>query len=157
MKNLIISTNPNKTIIVIRFMIGIYFLAGGVLKLYMPGLQETGYFQNIGFASAGNIAITISIVEVVCGLLIIAGLYTRIAAITLLFTILFTFITGKVPIVYEEGFFLMAHLSRIDFALFLGCIFLVLTGSGYWSLDHRMGYKAPVRQMNEKVKEAEAV
>lgn len=155
MKNQMRSPNPNKTIIIIRFMIGIYFLAGGMLKLYMPGLQESGYFQHLGFASAGNIALTISILEALCGFLILAGLYTRTAAIVLLLTITFSLTAGKMPIYYEEGLFLMAHLSRIDFAMFLGCVFLLLTGPGWWSLDHRMSQRAKAETMDQSVSEAE--
>jgi putative oxidoreductase len=141
MKNLIQSTEADRTTILIRLMVGLYFLAGGILKLYIPGLQETGYFQNIGFAAPETITLTLSILEVIFGLLIVAGLFTRVAVVFLLLTIAFTFFAGKLSILFEEGFFLMAHLSRIDFAMFLGCIFLLMKGSGYWSLDYSMGNK----------------
>lgn len=138
MKNGILSTEPQKTTLLIRFMVGFYFLAGGVLKLSYPELQETGFFQNLGFISAGAMVSVISFLEIVCGLMIMAGFFTRIAVIPLLLTISFTVMIGKFPILFEEGFWLMAHISRIDFAMFLGCVFLFITGSGYWSVDWKM-------------------
>jgi len=138
MKDLIMSTIPKKSTILIRFMVGFYFLAGGILKLYMPGLQDTGFFQGVAFASAGNIALTISIFEALCGFLIVVGLFTKVAVIPLILTIGITFFAGKLPIMAEEGFFLMAHLSRIDFTMALGCIYLLINGSGILSLDYKM-------------------
>ena len=141
MKNSILSTEPQKTTLLIRFMVGFYFLAGGVLKLSYPELQETGFFQNLGFISAGAMVSVISFLEVVCGFMIIAGLFTRIAVIPLLLTISFTVLVGKFPILFEEGFWMMAHISRNDFAMFFGCVFLFITGSGFWSLDWKMQAK----------------
>ncbi|MDZ7757997.1 DoxX family protein [Rhodohalobacter sp.] len=141
MKNSILSTEPQKTTLLIRFMVGFYFLAGGVIKLSYPELQDTGFFQNLGFISAGAIVSVISLIEIICGLMIIAGLFTRIAVIPLLLTISFTVLIGKFPILFEEGFWMMAHISRIDFAMFFGCVFLFITGSGFWSLDWKMQAK----------------
>lgn len=138
MRNRILSTEPQKTTLLIRFMVGFYFLAGGVLKFSYPELQETGFFQNLGFISAGSMVSFISTVEVICGLMIMAGFFTRVAVIPLLLTISFTVLIGKFPILFEEGFWLMAHISRIDFAMFLGCVFLLITGSGYWSVDWKL-------------------
>ncbi len=138
MKNRILSTEPQKTTLLIRFMVGFYFLVGGVLKLSYPELQETGFFQNLGFISAGAMVSVIYTFEIICGIMIMAGLFTRIAVIPLLLTISFTVLVGKLPIMFEEGFWLMAHISRIDFAMFLGCVFLFITGSGYWSLDWKL-------------------
>jgi putative oxidoreductase len=138
MNSSILSTEPQKTTLLIRFMVGFYFLAGGVLKFSYPELQETGFFQNLGFISANAIVTVISVLEVLCGLMIIVGFFTRIAVIPLILTVSFTVLIGKFPILFEEGFWLMAHISRIDFAMFLGCVFLLITGSGYWSVDWKM-------------------
>lgn len=138
MNSSILSTEPLKTTLLIRFMVGFYFLAGGVLKFSYPELQETGFFQNLGFISANATVTVISVLEVLCGLMIIVGFFTRIAVIPLILIVSFTVLIGKFPILFEEGFWLMAHISRIDFAMFLGCVFLFITGSGYWSVDWKM-------------------
>ncbi|TVR30452.1 MAG: DoxX family protein [Balneolaceae bacterium] len=144
MKDRILTTEPNKTFFLIRFMVGAFFLIGGVLKFSYPELRETGFFQNFEIMSAGTIATIIASLEVICGLMIMAGLFTRVAAIPLLLIISFTVIVGKFPIISEEGFWLMAHISRIDFAMFLGCTFLFINGSGFWSLDWKMQQKSIV-------------
>lgn len=141
MKNLILSTEPNKTYLLIRVMVGFYFLVGGVLKFSFPELQEPGYYMAFGNSFAQSFAVIVAFVEVICGLMILGGLFTRVAVIPLLLTITITVLAGKFPIIFEEGFWLMAHISRIDFAMFLGCIFLLINGSGYWSADWKMQTK----------------
>lgn len=138
MKERILATEPNKTYLLIRIMVGFFFFIGGVLKFSFPELQTTGYFENFGSSAAQTIAFTITFLEVICGLMILGGLYTRLATIPLLLTILITVLAGKMSIFFEEGFWLMAHISRVDFAMFLGCIFLLINGSGLWSADWKM-------------------
>jgi putative oxidoreductase len=138
MKKRILTTEPNKTFLLIRIMVGFFFLVGGVLKFIYPELQNTGYFERFGISAADTVANFISVIEIICGLMILTGLFTRIATIPLLIAITVTVFVGKSPILLEEGFWLMAHISRIDFAMFMGCIFLLINGSGFWSLDWKM-------------------
>jgi uncharacterized membrane protein YphA (DoxX/SURF4 family) len=35
----------------------------------------------------------------------------------------------------KSGFWAMAHEARVDYAMLLGCIFLLIAGAGTWSLD----------------------
>ena len=141
MKELILTTDSNKTFLLIRIMVGFFFFVGGVLKLSYPELQTPGYYEAFGASFAVSFASFITIIEIICGLMILAGLFTRIATIPLLLTISITVIAGKLPIMFDEGFWLMAHISRVDFAMFLGCIFLLINGSGLWSADWKMQSK----------------
>lgn len=43
--------------------------------------------------------------------------------------------TTKVNILAEQGFWEMLHSSRTDWAMLLGSIFLLIKGSGSYSLD----------------------
>lgn len=138
MKNRILSTEPNKTFLLIRVMVGFFFFVGGVLKFSFPELQTPGYYEALGSSFAQTFAATVTFTEIICGLMILGGLFTRVAAIPLLLTISITVLAGKFPIIFEEGFWLMAHISRVDFAMFLGCIFLLINGSGLWSADWKM-------------------
>ncbi len=138
MTNRILSTEPNKSFLLIRIMVGFFFFFGGVLKLSLPELQEPGFERIFGSSFSESLGFVVAIIETICGFMILAGLYTRIAVIPLLITILITVFAGKLPIISEEGFWLMAHISRIDFALFLGGVFLLINGSGYWSVDMKM-------------------
>jgi uncharacterized membrane protein YphA (DoxX/SURF4 family) len=39
------------------------------------------------------------------------------------------------PILMADGFWKMAHEARTDYSMLLGSIFLLVVGSGTWSLD----------------------
>jgi len=138
MKNLILSTEPNKSYLLIRVMVGFFFFVGGVLKFSFPELQEPGFYRVFGSSFAETFAFTVALLETICGLMILGGLFTRVAVIPLLLAILITVFAGKIPIIFEEGFWLMAHISRIDFAMFLGGVFLLINGSGALSVDLKM-------------------
>ena len=43
--------------------------------------------------------------------------------------------TTKIPILLNEGFWKMAHEARTDFSMLLGSIFLLIVGSGKYSVD----------------------
>jgi uncharacterized membrane protein YphA (DoxX/SURF4 family) len=77
----------------------------------------------------------VGIVEIVGGGLILLGLFTRIAAIPLTISMLVAIFTTKIPILVEKGFWAMAHEARTDWSMILGLIFLLVVGSGHWSVD----------------------
>ncbi len=52
---------------------------------------------------------------------------------------LIAFATTKVPILFSQGFWPMAHEARADWSMVLGSFFLLLEGAGPWSLDARLG------------------
>jgi putative oxidoreductase len=75
--------------------------------------------------------------EVACGLLVLIGLYTRIASIPLLIVILMAIATTKIPelIRPDQGFWFMVSDARTDFAMTMSLLFLISVGAGGWSLD----------------------
>ena len=77
----------------------------------------------------------VGVVEIVCGALLLAGFLTRLAAIPLIINMLVAITTTKIPILQKSGFWACAHEARVDFAMLLGCIFLLIVGAGKWSLD----------------------
>jgi uncharacterized membrane protein YphA (DoxX/SURF4 family) len=74
-------------------------------------------------------------VEIVCGMLVLIGLRTSLAAIPLLAVICTAIATTKIPILLKSGFWPMEADARTDYAMLMGLIFLVLAGSGCLSLD----------------------
>jgi len=87
-------------------------------------------------------------VELVCGILIVLGLFTRLAAIALLIDMTVAILSTMVPILLGHGYWLfslpklkhygllsMLHEARTDISMFLGLLFLVITGAGAWSVD----------------------
>lgn len=45
------------------------------------------------------------------------------------------FVTTKLPILLEKGFWAMAHDARTDFSMILLLVFLIIYGAGKWSVD----------------------
>jgi putative oxidoreductase len=76
--------------------------------------------------------------EILCGALILIGLLTRLASIPLIIIMLVAIVSTKAEVLAEKGFWEMMHGSRTDWAMLLGSIFLLIKGSGFWSLDHQL-------------------
>ncbi len=76
--------------------------------------------------------------EIVCGLLVIAGLFTRVAAIPLLTTMITAYFTAKLPVLIDKGFLSFAQVYRIDYALTILVAMLLIYGGGRWSGDLRI-------------------
>ena len=86
--------------------------------------------------------------EVACGVLLLLGLFTRLASIPLLINISVAILSTKIPILLGHGFWLislptmahygfwsMAHEARTDVSMLLGLLFLLSVGAGMWSID----------------------
>jgi len=80
----------------------------------------------------------VGMVEIVCGVLLIAGLLTRLAAVPLIVDITVAIWTTKIPILMKQGFWAMAHEARTDWCMLLGSAFLMLAGAGAWSIDAKL-------------------
>jgi uncharacterized membrane protein YphA (DoxX/SURF4 family) len=80
----------------------------------------------------------------VCGLLLVAGLLTRLAAILMIIDMVVAISTTKIPILLKTGFWVAAHEARTDFSMLLGSLFLLWVGAGLWSLDERISGPAGV-------------
>jgi putative oxidoreductase len=87
------------------------------------------------------------VLEIACGLLILLGLFTRLAAIPMIINMLVAISTTKIPIFLKSGLWKMAHEARTDWEMLLGSIFLLLVGGGAWSLDKSLVSRS-VRQDN---------
>jgi uncharacterized membrane protein YphA (DoxX/SURF4 family) len=125
--------------LLIRLAVGSIFLSEGIQKFLFPDALGVGRFVRIGIPMAGLTAPFVGVVEIVCGTLVIGGLVIRLAAIPLIVDMLVAIATTKMPILMKSGFWAMAHEARTDFAMLLGCTFLMLVGAGPISLDARLG------------------
>ena len=136
-KVLITGTSDNKWIILVRLIVGLIFLSEGIQKYLFPDLLGVGRFTKIGFSDPAFWAYFTGSFEIFCGLLILLGLITRLAAIPLLIIMMTAFVTTKWPILMNSGFWPMAHEYRTDFAMTLLLIYLMISGAGRWSLDFK--------------------
>jgi putative oxidoreductase len=125
-------------IIFARLGVGLIFFLEGLKKFLFPADWGVGRFTKIGIPDPAVMAPFVGVVEVVCGALLLIGLVTRLAAITLLIDISVAILTTKVPILIAKGFWPMEAEARTDYAMLMGLLFLLAAGPGRWSLDARL-------------------
>ena len=97
----------------------------------------TGRFTKIGFSNPEFWANFTGVFEIICGILLLFGLLTRLASIPLLIVMLGAFIKTKIPVLTDRGFWAMAHEYRTDFAMTLLLVFLLYFGGGRFSFDRK--------------------
>lgn len=125
-------------LLLLRLLAGWVFLSEGVQKFLYPAALGAGRFQKIGIPAPSFTGPFVGVVEVVCGALVIADLFTAFAAIPLLIDIAVAIATTKIPMLLKQGFWAAMHEGRTDFCMFLGLIAILLLGAGGLSLDKRL-------------------
>ena len=138
----ILTTNAPASVVLIRLVVGAIFLAEGIQKFLFANDLGVGRFIKIGIPAREVMAPFVGVIEIVCGTLTILGLLTRLAAIPLIIDMLVAISTTKIPILIKSGFWAMAHEARVDYAMLLGSIFLLIVGAGSWSIDARLSSRA---------------
>ncbi len=131
----LMTTNAPAAVWLLRLAIGAVFVPEGIQKFLYPDTLGVGRFSKIGIPAPDVFAPLVGVCEIVCGGLLLMGLLTRLATIPLIVDMLVAVVTTKVPILLQSGFWAMAHEARTDFAMLLGCLFLLIVGAGCWSLD----------------------
>jgi putative oxidoreductase len=132
----LIHTDNSQTTILIRLIVGAVFLSEGIQKFLFPILRGAGRFEKIGLPSPEFLGSFVGTFEILCGILILLGLLTRLASIPLLIIMLVAFTTTKSEVYLEKGFWELLHGSRTDWSMLLGSVFLLIRGGGYWSVDN---------------------
>jgi putative oxidoreductase len=137
----------HRSIIFIRLAVGLIFLTQGILK-YIDPKMGVERFTRIGFPHPGFTAHFVGTFEMVCGALVLIGLFTRIAAVPLLIIILTAIATTKIPELFRpnQGLWFMVSDARTDFAMTMCLLFLLIAGGGPWSLDRWLGGRRAGRQ-----------
>jgi len=137
MPNPVLDTNAPGATILIRLLVGGVFLAEGIQKFLFPAALGVGRFIKIGIPAPQFFAPFVGVVEIVCGALLIVGLFTRVATIPLIIDISVAIVTTKIPMLSRAGFWSTVHEARTDYCMLLGLAFLLLVGSGPFSIDQR--------------------
>jgi putative oxidoreductase len=131
-------------------MVGAVFLSEGIQKFLYPAYVGAGRFERIGIPNPEVMGPFVGAIEIVCGALVLLGLYTRWAVIPLLGIMGVAFVTTKLPILLGQdlgpfrvrqlnyyGLWSFAHESRTDFSMVMGSLFLWFVGPGPLSIDAR--------------------
>lgn len=129
------NTDDDGRLIIVRLITGLIFITEGILKYKLIQWLGPGRFAEIGFGHPFFWAYFTGAFEVTCGLLVLTGFWTRIASIPLLIIMIVAFITTKIPILMDKGFWTFTHEYRTDFSLTLLLVLLIIYGGGRWSVD----------------------
>ena len=126
------------SILLIRLAVGLIFFTQGILK-FTDANMGVVRFTRIGFPYPYFSAHFVGGFEIVCGLCVLLGLWTRLTAVPLFVVITTAIATTKVPEVFRanQGFWFMVSDARTDFAMFCSLLFLIAAGGGDWALDAR--------------------
>ena len=111
------------------------FLSEGIQKYILPEVVGAGRFERIGFENFEFFAYFVGTFEILCGILLLAGFVVRLSAIPLLIIMFTAIASTKIPILMADGFWVMAHAARTDFAMSMLLIYLIIYGAGKRSLD----------------------
>jgi uncharacterized membrane protein YphA (DoxX/SURF4 family) len=131
------TTRTAKALLLVRILVGWVFVSEGIQKFVFPAQLGVGRFEKIGIPSPHVMAPFVGSVEIVCGSLLLIGLFTRVAVVPLLGVILVAIAATKLPMIAKTGMWSMLHEARADFSMLLGLVFLLITGAGTLSLDAR--------------------
>ncbi|QUW85708.1 DoxX family protein (plasmid) [Streptomyces mirabilis] len=140
------STTAPAAVILIRLYVGLVFLCEGILKFLRPDALGTGRFDKANIPLPGFFGPLDGVFEIVCGLLILAGLLTRLAVVPMVIDMLGALLITKLPILWgnaplfkgESGWWDFIHESRTDLAQLCGSLFLLIVGAGVCSVDARL-------------------
>jgi uncharacterized membrane protein YphA (DoxX/SURF4 family) len=139
--------------VLLRAMAGGVFLSEGILKFVYTN-QGVGRFTKLGFPFPHFTATFVGGLEIVGGVLLLAGLFTRLVAVPFIIEMIVAILSTKValylgtsplplpPALPKVGMWAVLHESRSDWAQLLTALFLMLNGSGRWSMDAWLAQKA---------------
>jgi putative oxidoreductase len=132
----------------LRFIVGVVFLVHGSQKLFVYGFSGVaGSFGHIGIPVPALSAVVVTLVEFLGGLALIAGLFTRWAAILLAINMT----VAVLAVHLKHGFFASAGGFEYPLTLLVANISLALAGPGACAVDNllaksRQPQAAPRRQ-----------
>src|SRR3712207_1321607 len=83
---------------ILRVVVGLVFFVHGFQKLYLMGFDGVaGMMEGLGVPAPGLFAVILTLVELLGGLALILGLFTRVAAIPLAIDMLVATLTVHLP------------------------------------------------------------
>jgi uncharacterized membrane protein YphA (DoxX/SURF4 family) len=130
----------------LRLMAGGVFLWEGMLKFVFAN-QGVGRFTKLGFPAPELTAHFVGTLEIVGGILIIAGFLTRAIAVPFIIEMLVAMLSTKIslylgtsplplpPSPPQVGVWAVLHEIRSEYAQLMVTLFLLSAGPGRWSLD----------------------
>jgi len=115
---------------IFRIMMGLMLFQFGVAKLFK--FPPVPMFEKVEVLSLYGAA---AILELIFGGLLIAGLFTRLAAFILCGEMAFAYFIGHFP----RGFIPLLNGGTLAIMLCFACLYLACAGGGPWSVDAMRG------------------
>jgi uncharacterized membrane protein YphA (DoxX/SURF4 family) len=131
----------------IRVMVGAVFLAEAIMKFVFPDTLGPGRFMKLGLPVPELMSPFDAAFEAGCGVLLMLGLFTRLAAVPMIVDMVVAIVSTKVglyfgttllplpPVPPQIGVWAVLHEVRSEYAQILGTIYLLIAGPGRQSLD----------------------
>lgn len=128
----------NKVTVLMRVVLGILFLAHGISKLQMGLGNVAGWFGSIGLPEF--LAYVVAAIELIGGVLLILGLFTRYVSVVLIIVLVGAVFTAKLSAgLLGNG---QAAGYELDIAYIVIALYLAVAGTTDWSLDRMIFKKA---------------
>lgn len=136
---------PTSTML-LRLMVGGVFFWEGILKFVYPN-QGIGRFTKLGMPFPAFTASFVGTLEIVGGLLLLAGFLTRLIAIPFVIEMIVAILSTKISLFLgtyplplpssppQVGIWAVLHEVRSEYAQILTVLFLAINGPGKFSLD----------------------
>lgn len=120
---------------VLRVVTGLIFAMHGYQK-FSGGLEGvTGFLMSLGFPMASVFAVILIAVELLGGIALIVGAFTRVtASLTAIVSVVALF-----TVHLKNGFFMSTGGYEFILLLLAASIALMVMGAGKWSVDQKMG------------------
>lgn len=146
-----LSPGQGRWSILVRLLLAGIFIPEGIQKLIFPAILGAGRFERIGIPWPDFTGPLVGGFELVCGTLILIGLIGRLASVPLIVIMIVALVSTKFPILLGQdwlifqvrdldryGWWSMLHETRTDWAMLCGALFVLMSGSGRWSMDQRL-------------------
>lgn len=119
-----------------RFTIGYVFIESGLGK-FKDISKVVEYFESLNIPWASIQAPFVSSIELLCGVLVLIGLFTRTASLILLFIMLMALGTAR----RDEIVDISSLLGMIEFLYIVILGYLIAHGADFLSVDHHLKRK----------------